>query len=360
MKLKAGDRIKFLNETGEGVLISFIDKDKALVRIDDGFEIPVMISELVSFGGDYFSDNKEDKEDNKNEYLKKEVLKNADLNKNIRNQEIKNEIRIQKKVAQPIADNEIVFAAKPSLKHAGINTWLVNNSSWEIKYVISQPGEGGHYLFSEGILESDTKVFLRRINPDNINELLIFDFQFIFYKQGIYNKKDPAVVRIYLEPAGIFNGKDMHNNDYFTENASVLSVFDFKKIRPEKDKHPEIKDIKKIILEKNDIPEPVRKEEKSSQGEKIEEVDLHIESLVDDHRNLTNGEIVEIQMSRFKTSLETAIIHKTPKIVFIHGVGNGKLKYEIRRTLDQKYPALQYQDASFREYGFGATMVMIK
>jgi hypothetical protein len=47
------------------------------------------------------------------------------------------------------------------------------------------------------------------------------------------------------------------------------------------------------------------------------------------------------------------------KIVFIHGVGNGKLKLEIRRSLDRDYPQLKYQDASFQEYGYGATMVIL-
>ncbi len=88
-------------------------------------------------------------------------------------------------------------------------------------------------------------------------------------------------------------------------------------------------------------------------------MDLHIETLIDDHQGISNGEILEIQMGRFQTALKTAIIHKTKRIVFIHGVGNGKLKHEIRRTLDRKHPDLKYQDASFREYGYGATMVII-
>jgi dsDNA-specific endonuclease/ATPase MutS2 len=48
------------------------------------------------------------------------------------------------------------------------------------------------------------------------------------------------------------------------------------------------------------------------------------------------------------------------KIVFIHGVGDGVLKNELRRELGRKYPKYPYQDASFREYGFGATMAILK
>ncbi len=51
----------------------------------------------------------------------------------------------------------------------------------------------------------------------------------------------------------------------------------------------------------------------------------------------------------------------TPKrIVFIHGVGKGKLRYEIEKELRRNYPKLRYQDASFAEYGYGAIMIFLK
>jgi dsDNA-specific endonuclease/ATPase MutS2 len=51
--------------------------------------------------------------------------------------------------------------------------------------------------------------------------------------------------------------------------------------------------------------------------------------------------------------------NKVRKMVFIHGVGNGKLKYELIKALNERYPDLVYQDASFKEYGYGATMVYL-
>jgi dsDNA-specific endonuclease/ATPase MutS2 len=47
------------------------------------------------------------------------------------------------------------------------------------------------------------------------------------------------------------------------------------------------------------------------------------------------------------------------KIIFIHGVGQGRLKFEITKILNNKYPDMKYQDASFREYGYGAIMVIL-
>jgi len=92
----------------------------------------------------------------------------------------------------------------------------------------------------------------------------------------------------------------------------------------------------------------------------IEEVDLHISKILDDISGLTSGEIVEIQLARFRTALDGAIKARQKKIIFIHGRGAGKLKREIHKLIDNEYIRCTYQDASFREYGYGATLVLIK
>ena len=48
------------------------------------------------------------------------------------------------------------------------------------------------------------------------------------------------------------------------------------------------------------------------------------------------------------------------KIVFIHGKGNGVLRAAIEKELSHRYKGHRVQDASFREYGFGATQVTIR
>ena len=91
------------------------------------------------------------------------------------------------------------------------------------------------------------------------------------------------------------------------------------------------------------------------------EVDLHIEKLLDSYNTMTNHEMLTYQMDHFRKELESALKNKDKiaRIVFIHGLGNGTLKLQLRKQLDDMYPFLYYQDASFAEYGFGATMVML-
>ena len=91
----------------------------------------------------------------------------------------------------------------------------------------------------------------------------------------------------------------------------------------------------------------------------IQEVDLHIHCLLDDQSGLSPKDMLEIQMSKFRQTLIENRNYKGKRIVFIHGKGNGTLKTELRNELQRKFN-YEFMDASFKEYGFGATMVIIK
>ena len=91
----------------------------------------------------------------------------------------------------------------------------------------------------------------------------------------------------------------------------------------------------------------------------IWEIDLHIENLLDNAKNLTNTEILLKQMSNFKNTFLKACDKRIQKLVVIHGVGEGVLKNEIRSYLS-KQENIEYFDASYLEYGKGATEVRFK
>jgi hypothetical protein len=47
MKFKIGDIVKFLNEKGSGKVSKIINKTTVGITIEDGFELPFLISELI-------------------------------------------------------------------------------------------------------------------------------------------------------------------------------------------------------------------------------------------------------------------------------------------------------------------------
>ena len=89
-------------------------------------------------------------------------------------------------------------------------------------------------------------------------------------------------------------------------------------------------------------------------------IDLHIENLIDTHNGMSNSEILKIQMTHFKLFLNKSIDKKQRKIVVIHGVGEGVLRHEIRKELDIYHPYFEYYDASYDEFGYGATEIRLE
>ena len=89
----------------------------------------------------------------------------------------------------------------------------------------------------------------------------------------------------------------------------------------------------------------------------IEEVDLHIHELIDTENGMSNFDKLSLQLRVAREKLETAILKKQKRIVFIHGRGDGVLKNEVRE-LFKKYP-VEFYDASYSRYGTGATEVLI-
>lgn len=115
-----------------------------------------------------------------------------------------------------------------------------------------------------------------------------------------------------------------------------------------------------VISEKEVVkPNYINKEKKSRKEIPVPEFDLHIEKLVKNHKSLSNFDILNIQTETAKKHIEFAIRNRIPKIVFIHGVGEGVLKSELDFMLG-RYDNISFQDANYQKYGQGATEIYFK
>ena len=87
---------------------------------------------------------------------------------------------------------------------------------------------------------------------------------------------------------------------------------------------------------------------------------MHIDKLLDDTTGMGNKDMLDYQMDVFHKTLEQYKLRRGQKIVFIHGKGDGVLRQRILWELQTKYKRFNHQDASFKQYGYGATIVTIK
>ncbi len=346
--IKIGDKVKFLNAVGGGRVVSFQSKNIAVVEDHDGFEIPVLISELV-----LVPENESYERSTRNvvdEKPKKEEPKTMPAPKH---------------VAELIPGNDVpkfFMAFYPVDQHnpvgAEIEIYLINDSNFTLLYHYSHFDGEKYVTIDAGELEPNTKNYLEGLSMTDLSNLPKFYFRIIPYLKESKRLVAPLEKEISVNAVKFYKEKSFTKNDYFEGNAMIFDLV-ANVLQEEIDKLTE-KDFKKIVNEKDKENRPVEVEKKVQSIPEILEVDLHIEELIDSVNGLSNREILDIQMDKFQSEMELAIKNRVKRVVFIHGVGNGVLKQEIAKRLSSKYARFQFQDASFKEYGFGATMVILR
>lgn len=92
----------------------------------------------------------------------------------------------------------------------------------------------------------------------------------------------------------------------------------------------------------------------------VVEVDLHIHELVPTEAGLDPAAMLDIQMRHFERMMRRAERERIARIVFIHGIGQGVLRAEIRKQIEEFYPNASFSDARYEDYGYGATEVRLR
>jgi hypothetical protein len=249
-------------------------------------------------------------------------------------------------------DIYVAFVYENDKKPENISLYLINDSEQYLTFCIFGR-KGTLYKFLEtGILESGTKIIIGELTKEDIAQLNTLTIQGVLFNPGeekigkILNK-ELKINSLYLLNINYFK-----DNDFFDETAFILSVI-------QSEKNQQLLKKQKVESDLSEIP--VKTQKTVDEKPELVEVDLHIQELVDDYKDLMPSEMLNIQLNHFRKKLEECILlNYVKKVVFIHGVGNGTLKLELRKILSHEYAHYDYQDASFQEYGFGATMVILK
>ncbi len=379
MNFKIGEKVRYLNEVGGGVVTRIIDDKTIEIENEHGFNVPVAKKELIKISEEETKEEDANIEINEAE-KKQDPLTSSEQEKmesyvtsnsyNYAERDQWDYIEENDKETNTeaiIDDNKtnIYIAFVPeSNKDIGdsdLKIFLINDSNYQILYNVSIEQENEFINVDSGELEENIKTFISSYKIEDISKISNILVQIIFYKKTYFSPKPPINEIVKIKPTKFFKDNSFIENDYFDNNAILIPVYTEKEFIDNIEKLTK-HDIKKIIEEKRDIKPDTNSKHKIKKIDKkqIVEVDLHINNLIDNHKGLSNGEIINIQLNHFKKNLENAIANKVEKIVFIHGVGNGTLKFEIHKILEESYPFIPYQDASFKEYGYGATMILIK
>lgn len=365
MEIKIGAKVRFLNNVGGGRVTKIIDKKMVQVLSTDGFEMPVLISELLVIEEDNIQAT------NKQELFNPFQNTNKKEEKPVK-EEVKEEVFEEEEEEDYDDDYEkpdddinlyLGFVPKDAKKplDCDLELYLINDSNYYTFFNRLMP-EGNSFKSNTGTIEANVKEPIAVLTRNDVQDLKSITFQLMFFKKDKAHELKPCIEKeVKINPVKFFKNSSFRINDFFEENAFVIPIIEqdgFAELM----KNISADEIKKAILD-NKKSQKVNspKQYKKHQDPRLQEiiVDLHITELVESEKGLSARDMLEIQLDTFHKKLAEAIKNKNKKIVFIHGVGNGKLRTEVRKELDRKYK-LQYQDASFKEYGYGATMVLLK
>ena len=344
--IKAGDKVKFLNAVGGGVVKSVINKTIVNVEDYDGFEVPTLISELVVLD----DANSMNTEKRQAKIRANEKLEVAQVKKELPKAEPK---YVSGKDAP---DCYMAFVPQDSNNpvEGELKVYMVNDSNNFVLYNYSHLKDKQYKSIESGKMNPNSKRYLESFSRMDLNDLPDFQFQLLFFREEFSKLEAPLIKCLRLNPVKFYRMNSYAKTRFFVHNAMIFPLTG-QDMEAEITKLTET-DISHITFDKEE-PKVIVKRAASPD---LVEIDLHIHELLEDTRGITNHEILEVQLGRFRNELETAIANNTRRIVFIHGIGNGTLKQELRQELTTKYKKYYFQDASFKEYGYGATMVILK
>lgn len=345
---KIGDRVRFLNSVGGGI-IKRIEGNIAYVD-DDGFETPTLLRECVVVASPEITEAKVAKT--------QAAITPSTLSKSVETPKIEETPEGEKL--------NVVLAYEPAdIKHLNTTTfdvYLVNDSNYYLyfTYMARANEDNGWSTRYAGVVEPNIQVFLEEIQGSDLPNMDRIAVQLIAFKSDReFKLKSPVAVETSLDTTKFFKLHCFHDNVYFDKEVIAVEI-----VKNDVARNRMVIDSSRLeegIRAKKAADRPVKKpvQKKMSKRPDIIEVDLHINELVDSTAGLSNADMLNLQVDEFRKVMDANLKNKGQKIVFIHGKGEGVLRQALMKELNHRYKGHQVQDASFREYGFGATQVTI-
>lgn len=398
--MKIGDRVKFLSETGGGRIAGFQGKNIALVEDEDGFQIPTPLSDLVlSSSSDEYHTTKPTasaKQQNSAEEADFDFHKSVKAKINA----FENEDEVMEE-SDP-SDKEVTFV-RPVEERKGGNVlsaylafvpedsrtlsttnflcYIVNDSNYYLRYSYLTVNGQQYALRSEGEIEPNTKLFIEEFGYEQLNMFDKVGIQMFAYKRDKeFVKKLVVDVQLKIDKVKFYKLHSFRENDFFEQPALLYTIV-------ENDAQKSELCVDADTLAEGMLAHNADKGTASNTGvsgrsaddsyvrryadgkkgnpfvsrEKgdVQVVDLHADAILETTAGMSHVDILNYQLDVFRKTLEENKGCKGKKIVFIHGKGEGVLRNAVVNELRYRYKKYKYQDASFQEYGYGATQVTI-
>lgn len=337
MKFQIGDRVLILHSNEEGEVIDIINNKMVMVDVR-GVKFPAYIDQLDFPYFKRFSEKKM--------FPKKKEKKYID------------DVKKEKKQEAKVSDGMwITFLPVTDIDEFGdevveeLKIHLINrtDTSYKFVYNLSYFGQSDFELKNEILPFQD--FYLHDIAFENLNDSPTFEFEFLLL-QPQKNKAGHFEASLRLKPKQLFAKIE----EIRLKGEAHFSYRLF-------ENYPD-----KTTDDKAEGGNLFAKGHKLYNAEKARQhlepprsvVDLHIEKISDDWQNLSNHEIVSLQLKTFEKYYDLAVAHMQPSLIVIHGVGTGRLREEIHEQLKHRKEVKTFVNQYHPAFGYGATEIFFE
>ena len=369
-----GDQVRYLNAVGGGRIVR-IEGQLAYVD-EDGFETPVHIKEcvVVAHAG---------QEASRTTFVQPTPKASPAVGA-----QQKDTVKAIEPAPIPVVETDggdvmnVVLGYEPvdikRLSETEFDLYIVNDSNYYIAYTYLTRADGeGWVMRARGVVDPNIQEFVCEVKRADLSRMDNIAVQLMAWKEGRNFDLKPAVtVEKTLDPTKFFKLHCFREGEYFDKPTIAVDI-----VRDDKPCVAKIavasandapahrgthkvdaKEIEKAMRTKKNAdmrhaPRPRHAQPVKNGG--ILEVDLHIDQLVDTTAGMSPADMLNLQIDEFRRIMDANMRNHGQRIVFIHGKGEGVLRKALTKELNYRYKTCLVQDASFQEYGYGATQVTI-
>lgn len=370
-----GDTVRYLNAVGGGTIVRI--KDNIAYVDEDGFETPVLLRECVVVAP--AADNKKSTQNFK-AGAAASCVATTPSPAHTQSVPAKPETSTGRQTQTeddsveetPFGDkaNIVVGIESIDITHIGesgyeasiVNdsnyylffTWLTKNSDselWTARYA--------------GQVEPNTQLILAELTREDVAQIESMSVQTIAYKRDkIFAPLNPVSARFKVDNTKFFKVHCFRDNTYFDNKVIAFEIMrDGAPVSQDTSVAATARELEKAMNSKRRADSkparrPVTRRPIDKNAPLV--IDLHINELVDNTHGLSNADMLNLQVDTFRRIMDQNLRKHGQKIIFIHGKGEGVLRQAIYKELNYRYKGHDVCDASFREYGYGATQVTIR
>lgn len=390
--MKIGDKVRFLSESGGGVIAGFQGKNIVLVEDEDGFQIPTPINDVIQVIDDDYSTGKIvgstlPKPTSVKNALTSSAPDNEEepIDDDPSTKEISFRAPVEERKGGNLLSCYLAFVPMDmkDMTHTRFESYFVNDSNYYVRFTYLSAEGNSWKLKSSMEVEPNTKEFIEEFGKEDLNDLGHVAIQLLSYKRNKSFMLKPTIdVQFRIDAVKFYKLHTFQENDFFEVPALLYTIVENDKVT-----RPLVVDSKQLKeqmyqKEPKDHIEVTKADEKKSNtyvrrynarkqtgnpfqlkhrgDDDIVVVDLHAHELLDTTTGMSAIDILNFQLQKFCDTLQQYKDKKGQRIVFIHGKGEGVLRRALINDLNYRYKKYQYQDASFQEYGYGATQVTIR